>query len=341
MSRNEGSTEQFPHVGQGAFTYTANADWAHLPDGFTWREATAVATDSSDRVYVFNRGEHPVMVFDREGAFLESWGEDIFARAHGITIGPDDALYFTDDLDHTVRKFSPTGELLLKLGTSGQPSDTGATGIDYRTIRYAGPPFYFPTNVALSPQGDIYVTDGYGNARVHKFSPDGELLFSWGEPGAGPGEFHVPHGIAIDRHENVFVADRENDRIQVFSPQGEFLHEWTELARPSQIAFDPAGNLFVVELGYKAGMWPGTSAPSPDATGGRVSIFDSAGKLLSRWGGGNNPTSNGDFFAPHDIALDSRGDIYIAEVTWSAGGKNGMVPADCHSLHKFSKTIST
>ena len=315
--------------------FIADDCWAQVPEGWNWIEVTAVAVDSQNRAYVFNRGDHPVMIFNCDGSFVKSWGEGVFARPHGITIGPDDSVYCTDDLDHTVRKFTSDGELLLTLGKSGQPSDTGATSIDYRTIRCAGPPFYFPTNVAIGAVGEIFVTDGYGNARVHKFAPDGELLLSWGEPGSGPGQFHVPHGIAIDQRGIVFVADRENSRIQLFSPDGEFLEERTEIARPCQVTFDAHDNLYVAELGYKAGMWPGTSAPSVDATGGRVSVFDPQGNLLTRWGGGLNPTACGDFFAPHDIRVDSRGDLYVAEVVMSAGGNRGLVSPHCHSLQKF------
>lgn len=322
-------------VGQGTFHFAAVGEWVRRPAGYTWLEVSAVATDSRDRVYLFNRGDHPVMVFDRTGAFLYSWGEGIFARAHGITIGPDDSVYCTGDFDHAVRKFTSEGKLLLTLGTAGRPADTGATSIDYRTILYPGPPFNYPTNVALSPDGEIYVADGYGNARVHKFSPTGQLLFSWGAPGSGPGQFHVPHGIAVDRDGHVWVADRENSRLQVFSPTGEFLREMTNLARPSQIIFDDDGNLFVAELGYRAGMWPGTVPPTPDATGGRISIFDSRGSLLSRWGGGENPTSVGDFYAPHDLRLDSHGDLYVTEVVMSAGGNRGLVSPDCHTIQKF------
>ncbi len=329
------STAQRAFVGKKPFSFEANAGWALPPAGYSWLEVAAVATDSRDRVYVFNRGEHPVLVFDRAGTFLQSWGEGVFARAHGITIGPDDAVYCTDDRDHTVRKFTPDGQLLLTLGTSGQPSDTGATSIDFRTIRHAGPPFHFPTNVALSPSGEIYITDGYGNARVHKFTADGKLLLSWGDPGSGPGQFRVPHGIAVDQRGMVFVADRENSRIQIFSPNGEFLKEWTDIARPCQVAFDAAGNLLVAELGYRAGMWPGTIPPTPNATGGRVSIFNPHGELLARWGGGETPTAPGDFFAPHDICCDSHGDIYVAEVVMSAGGNRGLVSPDCRSLQKF------
>jgi DNA-binding beta-propeller fold protein YncE len=316
--------------------YEADDHWAQVPSGWNWVEVTAVAIDSRDRVFVFNRGEHPVMIFNRDGAFVTSWGEGVFSRPHGITIGPDDSLYCTDDLDHTVRKFTPDGKLLMTLGTSGRPSDTGATSIDFRTIQHAGPPFYFPTNVALSASGEIYVADGYGNARIHKFSPDGKLLLSWGQPGSRPGQFKVPHGIAVDREDNVVVADRENSRLQYFSPKGQFLSEWIGIARPCQVAFDANGNVLIAELGYRAGMWPGTSPPSPDATGGRISIFDPLGKPLSSWGGGANPTAPGDFFAPHDICIDSHGDIYVAEVVMSAGGNRGLVSPSCHSLQKFT-----
>jgi len=318
------------------FGYEANDRWARLPKDWSWTEVAGVACDSKDRVFVFNRGEHPVVMFDRDGVFLGSWGEGIFVRPHGIFIGPDDSVFCVDDLDHTVHKFAPDGKLLLTLGTSGQPSDTGATSIDYRTIIRAGPPFHFPTDLAIGPEGDLYITDGYGNARVHRFSPDGRLLFSWGKPGAGPGEFHVPHGIAVDRSGIVYVADRENSRIQLFTPEGVYLAEWIDVARPSEIFIDKQSNVYVAELGFHAGLWPGTSPPSPDATGGRLSIFDLEGKLRARWGGGRNPTSPGDFFAPHDVWVDSRGDIYVGEVTMSAGASRGLVSPDCHTLQKFT-----
>jgi DNA-binding beta-propeller fold protein YncE len=319
------------------FGYQADDQWAALPSGWSWPEVAGVAVDSQDRVFVFNRGEHPVIVFDRTGRFLTSWGEGAFVRPHGITIDPDDAVYCTDDLGHAVRKYTPEGRLLLTLGTPGKPSDTGATSIDYRTIRYAGPPFHYPTNVALAANGDLYVSDGYGNARVHRFSPDGRLLDSWGEPGGGPGQFRVPHGIAIDRQGIVYVADRENSRLQLFTPDGEYISEWTDVARPSQVFIAGDGRIYVAELGFRAGMWPGTVAPRPDSPGGRLSIFDPHGKLVARWGGGDNPCDPGDFFAPHDICLDSHGDIYVAEVVFSAGGNRGLVPPTCHALQKFVK----
>lgn len=328
----------FEAVGD-ALGFAACEGWGTLPDGWRFVEVAGVATDARDRVFVFNRGEHPIVIFDREGRFLDAWGEGLFVRPHGITIGPDDTVYCVDDLDHTVKIFTPDGKHVRTLGTSGCPSDTGATSIDFRTICHAGPPFHYPTNLALASDGALYVADGYGNARIHKFDPGGRCLFSWGAPGTGPGEFRVPHGIALRSDGTVIVADRENSRLQFFDPGGRFLAQWTDVARPCQVAVDGRGLVYVAELGYRAGMWPGTMAPSADATGGRVSVFDADGRLLARWGGGANPCAPGDFFAPHDLCLDARGDLYVGEVTWSAGGGRNVVPADCHSLQKFTRIL--
>lgn len=324
-------------VGSAEFRYFAISEWAQWPAGWKVSEVTAVATDSQERVFVFNRGDHPVAVFDPEGKILFSWGEGLFVRPHGIWIGPDDAVYLTDDLDHTVHKFTLEGERIWTLGTSGQPSNTGATSVDYRTIRQAGPPFHYPTNLAPAPSGELYVADGYGNARIHKFSADGRLMLSWGKPGSGPGEFLVPHGIAVDAAGTIYVADRENSRLQLFSPQGEFITEWKDIARPCDLVIDAEGRVYVAELGYRAGMWPGTVPPHPGATGGRVSIFNSSGQLLGRFGGGENPSEPGDFFAPHDIWLDSQGSLYVSEVVRSANGGKKPAGKDYHTLQKFVK----
>ncbi len=328
-------------VGSARFHYTVCEHWEQLPAGWSFVEVAGVASDAQDRVYVFNRGAHPVIVFDRAGRFLGSWGEGVFTRPHGIHIGPDDAVYCTDDRDHSVRKFTSDGRLVMTLGTRGKPSDTGVVGLDYRTIRCGAPPFNLPTNLAIARDGSLYVTDGYGNARVHCFAPDGRLVFSWGEPGSGPGQFNLPHGIAIARDGTVLVADRENSRVQLFTPRGEFIEEWTDVARPMQVFIDErdgAEHVFVAEVGFRAGMFPWAVPPGSDATGGRVSVFDRRGALRARWGGGDNPCAPGDFFAPHDIWIDSCGDIYIGEVTMSAGGNRGVVPSDCHSLQKFVRT---
>jgi len=294
--------------GTGKYAYEL-ADWqAKFPGGWQPVEVNAVAVDSQDRLYAFNTGEYPVTVFDRAGNLLRTWGKDSFAHSHGAFIGPDDTIYCADDGNHTVNKFTLEGKLLLTLGDKDRPSDTGFTFVDetgkrldffaaLATVKRGGPPFNSPTGVALSASGEIYVSDGYGNARVHKFSPDGKLLFSWGEPGKGPGQFFVPHSVAVDKRGRVLVADRHNNRIQIFDERGKYLTAWGDLMFPTCIFIDGEDTVYVSEL-----MRPG------------VSIFNSDGRLLARWGNEGRTKEDPLFVTLHSIAVDSRGSIYVAEV---------------------------
>ena len=206
--------------------------------------------------------------------------------------------------------------------------------MDFRTIRHAGPPFHYPTNLALASDGSLYISDGYGNA-VSTNSP-GPSPPVVGRPGGGPGEFRVPHGIAVGPDGTVVVADRENSRLQFFSPDGQFLEEWTDVARPCQVVVDPEGSCTLRSWasGPPCGRGQGRRTRRHRRPRQRLRP---RGRLLARWGGGLKPCAPGDFFAPHDLCLDSRGDLYVGEVTWSEGGNEGVVPADCHSLQKFSR----
>jgi sugar lactone lactonase YvrE len=195
--------------------------WGELPAGWRYGDVGAVGIDRKDNVYVFNRGPHPMIVYDRNGRFLRSWGEGIFHRAHGLHIGPDDTIFLTDDGDHTVRQCTLDGKILLTIGIPGRPAPF-----------MSGEPFHRCTHTALSPKGEIYVTDGYGNACVHKFSPDGKLLFSWGTPGSDAGQFNIVHNICADADGWLYVADRENHRVQVFDGNGKYETQWNFLHRP-------------------------------------------------------------------------------------------------------------
>ena len=323
--------------GRNKLEYEVIKGWEQLPEGWSFVEVAGVATDSQDRVYAFNRGEHPMIVFDADGKFLNAWGEGVFTNAHGVFIGPDDRVYCADNFDHTVRIFEPDGTLLRTLGEKDKPSDTGFVAWSSPVQRAAGP-FNMVTNVALSSAGELYVADGYGNARVHKFSPEGKLLSSWGEPGKGPGQFRLPHAIAVDRGGKVYVADRENSRIQVFTGDGEYLTEWTHVVRPDDLFIDTDENLFVAELGLRAGIMPGTAVPE-HAPHARVTVLTLDGEVQTCFGGADG-CAPGNFFAPHGIWADSRGDLYVSEVVYSAGGRQGLVPLDCHALQKFARVRS-
>src|SRR5262245_13429458 len=215
-------------VGSGNYVFEEIRDFAKLPSDWEFEECPGVAVNSKDQVYVLSRSAHPVTIFNSDGSFVGSWGEGLFGRPHGIFIGPDDSVFIADDHGHKVGKFTPDGKLLFKIDRSDSPADTGyVRDVQTRVLR-AGPPFNLPTGVALSPDGDIYVSDGYGNARMHKFSADGTLLFSWGEPGTGPGQFNLPHGVVVDKDGLVYVSDRMNVRVQVFDPQGSYITEWKD-----------------------------------------------------------------------------------------------------------------
>ena len=314
-------------LGEGEHRYRVVEGWGKLPGGWEFRDVGAVAVDSKDQVYVFNRGKHPMIVFDRDGNFLRAWGEDLFGRAHGLHIGPDDMLYCTDDGNHTVRKCTPEGKVLLELGIPGEPAPF-----------MAGEPFHRCTHTALSPDGHIFVSDGYGNARVHKYTPDGRLVKSWGEPGTDPGQFNIVHNIVADADGWVYVADRENHRVQVFDSDGKYETQWNNMHRPSGL-FMPHGrcqHCYIGELG--PGMEVNRFVPN---IGPRLSIYTHEGDLVARLGSRDGVGSEpGRFMSPHGLAVDSRGDIYVGEVSyanWLSTHGDAPMPDHLRTLQKFEK----
>ncbi len=310
--------------------------WEQLPSGYAHRDVAGVAVDGEDRVFLICRGDHPIIVYDQKGRFIRSWGEgDFTLRTHGITVAPDGTVWCTDDGNHTVRRFTPEGKLLMTLGTMNTPSDTGYDGKDIMSVKRAAGPFNRPTNIAVGPKGDLYVSDGYGNCRVHQFSPTGELKRSWGEPGTGPGQFYLPHGIAVAADGRVFVCDRESDRIQIFSPDGEYLSEWTDTQRPTHLVFDARGRAFVSELWWYQGQVSRRHGTMERPTFGRVSVYDEDGSVLARWGK-RDMAAPGGLVGPHGLAVDSRGDVYVSEVTWTFGVSRGHAPDGTHTFQKFA-----
>jgi sugar lactone lactonase YvrE len=241
-------------------------------------------------VYVYSRSTHPLVIFDRDGNFLDSWGEDVLKDAHGIFIDKDDNVWCTERETHCIRKFNNKGELVLTIGT---PDVQGAND---------GDPFRLPTDLAIASDGTLFITDGYGNARVHKYTQEGQLLKSWGTWGEGPSQFQLSHCVRIDKQDRLWVCDRTNNRIQHFDTDGNFLSEWTGLYHPDTIHFDPIDDvIYIAELDQQ------------------VSIYTLTGELLSQWGGRVKSEKPGEFIAyPHGIWTDSRGDLYVGEVQANA-----------------------
>jgi DNA-binding beta-propeller fold protein YncE len=275
-------------VGTGEYRYELIENWAKLPEGETFGNTSAVATDSQGRVYVFQRKDPPVVVFDTHGNYLDSWGIRAFTNPHGLYIA-DDLAYLTDRDDSVCLVYTLDGKPLQVLGRRGVHSDTGCDTPGAVVPRAAGP-FNYPTEMVPSPSGDLYVSDGYRNARVHRFSTAGQLLTSWGEPGkTAPNQFHLPHSLVVDATGTVYLCDRENNRIQVFSADGQFLAMWPDLRRPLDISIGTDGLLYISE--------GGVSGLSP-----RVSLMDPQGRVVARW----------DALSAHGSWVDSRGDIYMA-----------------------------
>jgi hypothetical protein len=306
-------------VEAGERQYELVPNWGQLPDGWKWGQVAGVACDSKDRVHVYTRTEHPYIVFDKSGAMVDHWGEEVLDLAHSAYIDPADSLFLLSHRGHFIMKFDPSGKHVLTLGKRGEASDTGYTkegrvpgspwlsggGLPVTNgVAYAGPPFHQPTDVAVAGNGDIFVSDGYRNARVHKFSPTGELLKSWGEPGNAkdlrntknePYKFHTPHGIWVEG-DRVYLLDRENNRIQIFTLDGDFIDMWINLERPTDMFVDRSGVAYISELED------------------HVSLIDIAtGELVGRFGS-ERSNAPGKFWGPHAIWVDSEGSIYVGEV---------------------------
>ena len=311
-------TQEF---GDGAFRYTFAEGWAKLPPGVNLLECPGVAVDSQDNVYVLTRGEHPIMVFDKEGNFLKSFGEGLFSnRTHGLYMAHDDSLLVADDGIHTIQKFSPQGEKLMEIGERDHPAP-----------KWSGQPFNRPTSAAIMPgNGDVYISDGYGNARIHVYSANGEYRFSWGESGIDAGQFIRPHNIAIDADERVYVVDREAHRIQVFTASGDFVTMWNNIHRPDAMVLWQ-DHIYVGELNGMPGV---DDAPG---LGHRVGIYTLEGELVSRFGDKEEGEGPGQFIAPHGIAVDSQGAIYVAEVSYTIRGSHMDPPRELRSLSKYHR----
>lgn len=267
--------------GAGPIEFTPVVGFPKTPAEITLGPCSAVAVDDIGEIYVFHRGKSPILRFDPDGKFIKAWGDDLIGKAHGIRTDKERNVWVTCVAHHVVLKYSPEGKLLLALGTADKPG----AGNDQ---------FDQPTDIAFGSEGQVYVSDGYGNSRVVEFDRRGAFVKTWGKKGTAPGEFNLPHAVRVDAKGRILVADRENKRLQVFDKEGKSLDVWTGFA-PYGLEIDREGTIFVT-----------------DALENQVVQLDSSGKVVTRWGG--KGTAPGQFSLCHMLSSNARGDLFVAEV---------------------------
>lgn len=301
--------------------------WPVLPKDFAFGAVSGVSVDRQNRVCAFHRAENTytmngplstnpvepirsagILCFDgKTGKLVAELGKGHFIQPHGLRSDPDGNLWTTDLRLQQVEKYSPDGRLLLTLG------EERVAGEDERH-------FYAPTDIAFAPDGSVYVSDGYGNNRIVKFSAQGRFLATWGKKGSAPGEFDGPHSIVVDKSGQVYVADRGNRRIQIFDGDGRFIKQWDsaslKIARPWGLAISADNFLYLVD----GGEVDITKEAGPE----QMLKLDLSGHVVARWGSFGN--YNGQIYWGHDIAVGPDGAVYVGDV-WRSTRLQKFVPA--------------
>jgi DNA-binding beta-propeller fold protein YncE len=275
-----GCESETAYKAKEAYMYKPVATWDAASTGIELDKILGIGIDSKGRVYATaGKGENGVLVFNADGKVVDSWGKG-FVSKHGLRI-IDDKVWVTDRERHIVMEFSLDGKLLRTLGTDGK------SGLGKNE-------FNMPSDIAIEPNGDIYISDGYANSRVMRFSADGKFKQSWGTKGDGPGQFELVHNIAIDKKGRVYIADRENERIQIFDADGNFLDQWKHIGKPFGLYIDDETKVYIT-----------------DGQSNKVYIVDEKGKVISTFG--KTGEAFGEFKMAHSITLDKKGNLYVAE----------------------------
>jgi DNA-binding beta-propeller fold protein YncE len=287
--------------------YEVDPAWPQKPEQYAWAAMPGIAVDQQDNVWTFTRAKPPVQVYARDGKLVRAWGDDTIGSAHHIKLDADGNVWIADIGLHVVRKFSPGGEILLTLGTPGK------RGADESHL-------HAPTDMAFAKSGDVFVSDGYGNNRVVHFDAKGKFVKAWGKMGTGPGDFSLPHAIAIDSQGRLYVADRNNVRVQVYDQAGKLLDSWANVIVPWGLWMTDKDEVWV--CGSTPMPWredpkyPGAplSCPPKDQV---VMKFNTAGRALELWTipkGEDGQEQPGDVNWIHCLAVDSHGDLYVGDI---------------------------
>jgi len=297
-------------------SYQVDPTWPQRPAGVEWGQTPGVAVDGQDRIWIFTRAKPPVQVYDASGKFLFGWGEDVVEVAHQIRFDGQGNVWLADVGKHVVMQLTPEGKLLKTLGTPGEP------GEDERHLNK-------PTDMTITPEGDVFVSDGYGNARVVHFDKNGRFVKAWGKMGTAGGQFNLPHSIVVDRQGRLYVADRNNVRVQAFDQQGKFLQEWRDLLVPWSLWIDNDGAIWA--CGSSPMIWRETDTvlgcPPKDQL---LMKFDASGRVLSLWTipkGEDGKEQPGDVNWLHSLAQDSKGNFYLVDIIGKRAQK--FVPQKC------------
>ncbi|MFN4258285.1 MAG: peptidyl-alpha-hydroxyglycine alpha-amidating lyase family protein [Gemmataceae bacterium] len=294
--------DKYPRVNV-AKAYEVDVAWPKRPAEFLWGHMPGVAVDAKDNVWLYTRADPPIQVYDPKGNLVRSWGSGRLKSAHHLKIDHEGNVWITDIGRHVVEKYTPEGKPLLTIGTPDHPG-CDDTHLD------------MPTDIAVTKNGDVFVADGYGNARVVHFDKNGKYVKEWGKLGSKPGEFSIPHAIAVDSKGRLYVADRNNARVQVFDAEGKLLDIWNNLVVPWGFHMTPNDELWV--CGSSPMQWrkedSSLGCPPKDQV---FMKFNTDGKLLQLWtvpkaiDGLERP---GECNWVHAIAVDSKGNIYVGDI---------------------------
>jgi len=291
--------------------YDVDPNWPQIPEQIgTKGWVSGLAVDQTDQIWFFKKGADPVQVYTPEGQFVRSWGRDMFVNPHQLRIDREGNIWVADFGQHTVRKFTPEGELLQTLGVRGEAGDDQNH-------------FNMPTDMAITPTGDIFVADGYGNRRIVHFDREGRYIKEWGGYGSQPGKFVLPHAIVLGQQGKLFVADRNSGRIQVFDQDGNVLDVWSNLIMPWGLSITPDNELWV--CGSSPHWWLRNGA-YPEYKDQVFMRFSTDGRLLQMWqiplgdigDDKDHPDVTGlkpgEAVGVHCIATDSKGNLYVGEI---------------------------